>query len=286
MDQRKRTPPNQNVSEWLEGRPPPAKHGDDDPRSALSAVNGHQEPRIRSPEHQSGALKRLHSSNSGSDRPAERPPDRPIRRESYIPYAHLQLGQYHDNGRGRGQDQERPFDPQQQDQPNRSRSMRNPRRRRYHYDDSEPGSEDEYERERRRRRSRRRRRKSAQYHEDYSDDERGAGHRGDRYDDDRDRDHHRSRSETRERQTRRKQSALYDEDAAMHHRPPEGYTLLKAAKSAFMAGGAEYIRCRAEGGEFGSWTGQKGKRVAVAAGVGTAVGFVRNGRLQNSGKKP
>lgn len=38
--------------------------------------------------------------------------------------------------------------------------------------------------------------------------------------------------------------------------------------------------------EPGPWTGQKGKRVALAATVGCAIGALRNGRNQASGKMP
>lgn len=50
-----------------------------------------------------------------------------------------------------------------------------------------------------------------------------------------------------------------------------------------MAGATEAFRCRAEPG---SWKGQKSQRVAVAAASGAAVGCLRNGRLQKSGKLP
>ncbi|CAK4034940.1 Hypothetical predicted protein [Lecanosticta acicola] len=67
------------------------------------------------------------------------------------------------------------------------------------------------------------------------------------------------------------------------YKPSESYTLLKAAKSAALAGGLEAVRCRQEPG---SWTGQKAQRVAIAAAVGTVVGSLRNGRLVSAGKKP
>ncbi|EME38112.1 hypothetical protein DOTSEDRAFT_39647 [Dothistroma septosporum NZE10] len=66
-------------------------------------------------------------------------------------------------------------------------------------------------------------------------------------------------------------------------KPSESYTILKALKSAAMAGGVEAVRCRAEPGP---WSGQKGKRIAVAAATGTAIGALRNGRLAASGKMP
>lgn len=50
-----------------------------------------------------------------------------------------------------------------------------------------------------------------------------------------------------------------------------------------MAATVEAVRCRAEPG---SWRGQKSQRVAVAAVSGAAVGSLRNGRLQKSGKLP
>lgn len=50
-----------------------------------------------------------------------------------------------------------------------------------------------------------------------------------------------------------------------------------------MAGGVEAVRCRAEPGP---WSGQKGKRIALAAATGTAIGALRNGRLAASGKMP
>lgn len=68
-------------------------------------------------------------------------------------------------------------------------------------------------------------------------------------------------------------------------KPKETYTLSKALKSAAMAGAVEAVRCRAEPG---TWQvgGQKSKRVAIAAASGVAVGSLRNGRLQTSGKLP
>lgn len=66
-------------------------------------------------------------------------------------------------------------------------------------------------------------------------------------------------------------------------RPSEGYTALKALKAGAWAGGVEVVRCRMEPGP---WTGQKGKRVALAATVGVAIGALRNGRNQASGKMP
>ncbi|KAF2167515.1 hypothetical protein M409DRAFT_54114 [Zasmidium cellare ATCC 36951] len=67
------------------------------------------------------------------------------------------------------------------------------------------------------------------------------------------------------------------------NRPSEGYTAMKALKAGAWAGGVEVVRCRMEPGP---WTGQKGKRVALAATVGVAIGALRNGRNQASGKMP
>ncbi len=45
----------------------------------------------------------------------------------------------------------------------------------------------------------------------------------------------------------------------------------------------EAFRCRAEPGP---WSGQKAHRIAIAAVSGAAVGSLRNGQLQKSGKLP
>ncbi|KAH9825993.1 hypothetical protein Tdes44962_MAKER03776 [Teratosphaeria destructans] len=222
----------------------------DDRRSALSNVNGYQGRGSRSDPYQSEALRRWQTDSEGSasDRYRE---------------AHRGLRQYRNES---------------DSDDDRHRSMRlghyredphrpDPRRRyRRDYSDDEASDSEEEDRRRRARqrerhdpRNRRRRSRSYdEYDEEEAEDDRRRG---------------------RDRQTAR-------DPKAPDPRPSEKYTLMKAAKSAMMAGGAEYIRCRAEGGEFGAWNGQKGKRIAVAAVSGSAIGMMRNGRLLNSGKKP
>lgn len=67
------------------------------------------------------------------------------------------------------------------------------------------------------------------------------------------------------------------------NKPKESYTLGKALKSAAISATVEAVRCRAESGP---WKGQKSQRIAVAAASGAAIGSLRNGRLQKSGKLP
>ncbi|EGP82557.1 uncharacterized protein MYCGRDRAFT_97369 [Zymoseptoria tritici IPO323] len=99
----------------------------------------------------------------------------------------------------------------------------------------------------------------------------------------RERDRSRRRGGDGARGVRTKRDWEREAEEAEQHRPKESYTLMKAAKSALMAGGAEAFRCRQEPG---SWSGQKGKRVALAATTGVLIGTLRNGRLLNSGKMP
>lgn len=84
-----------------------------------------------------------------------------------------------------------------------------------------------------------------------------------------------SRSRSRSRQRRQPPKTIT--------RPKETYTVSKALKAAAMAATVEAVRCRAEPG---SWKGQKSQRIAVAAASGAAIGSLRNGRLQKSGKLP
>lgn len=93
----------------------------------------------------------------------------------------------------------------------------------------------------------------------------------------------RSRSTTRSRGPRKYQPPPNIPPQKDPYKPRESYTLLKAAKSAAMAGGVEAVRCRLEPG---GWKGQKAQRVAIAAAVGVAIGSLRNGQLLSSGKKP
>lgn len=84
---------------------------------------------------------------------------------------------------------------------------------------------------------------------------------------------------------RRRRSRSRPRQSGPTTRPKETYTLSKALKSAAVAATVEAVRCRAEPG---SWQmgGKKSQRVAVAAASGAAVGSLRNGRLQKSGKLP
>ncbi|KAK4500855.1 hypothetical protein PRZ48_009047 [Zasmidium cellare] len=101
----------------------------------------------------------------------------------------------------------------------------------------------------------------------------------------RNRDDSRSRSRSRSRAGSQKNTGPDPNTRPQDdpNRPSEGYTALKALKAAAWAGGVEVVRCRMEPGP---WTGQKGKRVALAATVGVAIGALRNGRNQASGKMP
>ncbi|KXT00357.1 hypothetical protein AC578_5885 [Pseudocercospora eumusae] len=66
-------------------------------------------------------------------------------------------------------------------------------------------------------------------------------------------------------------------------RPKDKYTLKKAAKCAALGAGLEAFRAR---NEPGPWMGRKGKRMALAAASGVAVGSVRQGSLSAAGWLP
>lgn len=120
--------------------------------------------------------------------------------------------------------------------------------------------------------------------------------RSDAYDEESDRrprSHSRPRGRSRSRRPRARYSSSSSRSLSRSrsrrgrrgpvNRPKETYTLTKALKSAAMAATVEAVRCRAEPGP---WRGQKSQRIAVAAASGAAVGSLRNGRLQKSGKLP
>ncbi|KAF2774184.1 hypothetical protein EJ03DRAFT_1851 [Teratosphaeria nubilosa] len=239
MEQQRR--PQAQPPQWLD-RP----DSNDDRRSVLSNVNGHQNRAPRSAPYQSEALRRWQtdSEGSGSDR----------HREAHRGLRHYRNDSDSDDDRHWGMRLGHyQADPHRPD----------PRRRYRHDEPSDSEEEDRRRRARQRERHdpRNRRRRSRSY-DDYDEEE----------------------AEDDRRRGRTHQTAR--DAKSPDPRPSEKYTLVKAAKSAMMAGGAEYIRCRAEGGEFGAWNGQKGKRIAVAAVSGSAIGMMRNGRLLNSGKKP
>lgn len=107
------------------------------------------------------------------------------------------------------------------------------------------------------------------------------------------RSHSRSRGRSRSRRLQARNSSSSSRSVSCSrsrrgrrgpaYRPKETHTLTKALKSAAMAATVEAVRCRAEPGP---WRGQKSHRIAVAAASGAAVGSLRNGRLQKSGKLP
>ncbi|EME82248.1 uncharacterized protein MYCFIDRAFT_175788 [Pseudocercospora fijiensis CIRAD86] len=66
-------------------------------------------------------------------------------------------------------------------------------------------------------------------------------------------------------------------------RPKDKYTLKKAAKCAALGAALEAFRAR---NEPGPWMGRKGKRMALAAASGVAVGSVRQGSMSAAGWLP